>query len=45
MHLAESECALRCGEEEETPDQIVVRLKDERGRREWVMENDLRWDI
>ena len=38
------------GEEDETPDHIVFRckkikrLKDERGRREWVEENNLRWD-
>ena len=37
----------RCGEEDETPDHIVFRcskvrrMKDERGGREWVRENDL----
>ena len=40
----------RCGEEEQTPDHIVFRcrkvrrVRDERGRREWVAEAGMRWD-
>ena len=40
----------RCGEEEQTPDDIVFhcgkvrRVKDERGRRDWARENGMRWD-
>ena len=46
--VAEAECP-RCGEAGETPDHIVIRcreirkLNDERGRREWMEENYLRW--
>ena len=47
-HVAEAECP-RCGEEEETPDHIMLRcrrvrrVEDKRGG-EWVRENGLRWD-
>ena len=40
----------RCGEEEETPEHIVFRcgkirrVKDEKGRREWAIENGDSWD-
>ena len=40
----------RRGEEEDTPDNIVFRcrkikrVKDQKGRREWVRERELRWD-
>ena len=40
----------RCGEENETLDHKVFRgrkvrrVKDERGRREWPRENEMRWD-
>ena len=40
----------RCGEDEETPEQIVFRcgkvrrVKDEKGRRDWARENGMRWD-
>ena len=44
-----AECP-KCGEGEQTPDHIVfrcgkvIRVKDERRRRDWARENGMRWD-
>ena len=41
----EDDLCPKCGEEEQTPDHVVWkvrRVKDERGRREWASENRMR---